>query len=164
LPQASLSFSAQTLVSVLGLDFSLIANCIFAPLILKEKLKKTDIVATGIIVCGAALIVYFTSGSTQNFSVSELTSLFTRIPFIVLAAVILSLYVGLNTRLYLVNRAFEAKSKSAAHSNDGGKGKGNSDAYVKINTSLEAALNLTTQSAICSAISYTSAKCSVQVL
>ncbi len=155
----SLSFGAETIVSVIGLDATLISNCILAPLILKERLRNRDVVATGIIAIGAALIVYFSSGASQDYTVTELTDLFLRPPFIILAIVIILLLLGLQTRLYF---ATEKKKRLSNYRKQ--TQKQDTPTQGTGSNSLEVALNITTQSAICGAVGFTLAKCSTLVI
>ena len=90
---AALAFASQSLIAPLG-SLTLVSNVFLAPLLLKEKLSRRDVVCTLVIVVGAALAVSCASHDDSTQSVSAMFSNFLRIQFIAYAAlVVLSVVV-----------------------------------------------------------------------
>jgi len=70
-------FAAQSLLAPLG-GSTIVFNALLSPCFLKEKLFRTDIYATVIILLGCTLTVAFGDHGSQEFSVDELISYFGR--------------------------------------------------------------------------------------
>ena len=63
----SYAFAPASVVAPLG-TVALIANCFIAPVMLKEKFRKKDIIGITLSIAGAVIVVL--SGKSQNRSVS----------------------------------------------------------------------------------------------
>lgn len=74
-------YTSQALAATLG-SFSLVTNGVFAPLILGEKLTKAIVISIGVIVGGSVLVVLASSHAVQDYTLSELISLYEREMFI----------------------------------------------------------------------------------
>eukprot|EP00698_Gefionella_okellyi_P003137 TRINITY_DN12931_c0_g1_i1.p1 TRINITY_DN12931_c0_g1~~TRINITY_DN12931_c0_g1_i1.p1 ORF type:complete len:474 (-),score=99.18 TRINITY_DN12931_c0_g1_i1:235-1656(-) len=71
----ALGFAAQTIIAPLG-SVSLLSNCIFAPLFLKEKFVLRDFISTMVIIGGTILIVIFGSKQDSAYNLDQLLQLF----------------------------------------------------------------------------------------
>ena len=91
---AALAFASQSLIAPLG-SLTLVSNVFLAPLLLKEKLSRRDVVCTLVIVVGAALAVSCASHDDSTQSVKAMFSNFLRIQFIAYAALVVLSVVGL---------------------------------------------------------------------
>ena len=91
---AALAFASQSLIAPLG-SLTLVSNVFLAPLLLKEKLSRRDVICTLVIVVGAALAVSCASHSDSTPTVSAMFSNFLRIQFIAYAALVVLSVVGL---------------------------------------------------------------------
>ena len=83
----AMGFSSQSVVATLG-SFSLVTNCIFAPLILKEQLSWVMALSVGIIMLGSGVVVLSSNHDNQDYTLDELTALFKRDLFVVYMAVL----------------------------------------------------------------------------
>lgn len=88
----ALSFAPQSLVAPLG-SLTLVSNVIFAPLLLKEKITRRDLIATITIVTGSAIAVSFASHDDVTYQMVELFTFFFRLPFLFYITAVL-LYVS----------------------------------------------------------------------
>ena len=91
---AALAFASQSLIAPLG-SLTLVSNVFLAPLLLKEKLSRRDVICTLVIVVGAALAVSCASHDDSTQSVSAMFSNFLRIQFIAYAALVVLSVVAL---------------------------------------------------------------------
>ncbi|CCM03376.1 uncharacterized protein FIBRA_05506 [Fibroporia radiculosa] len=78
----SYAFAPASVVAPLG-TFALIANCIFAPLMLKERFHKRDFLGILIAVVGAVTVVLSSNPSDQRLDPQGLVHAVTRRPFII---------------------------------------------------------------------------------
>ena len=134
----SLGLASQVLTSVLG-SFSLVANCVFSPLILKESLTRHDLISTSIIIIGASIVVGFSSHEQENYDLAVLLEFFQEPPFEIYFSSLIILSIIIRVKLYTVDSS-TAVGKS----------------YVP--------LLYTILSGICGATSLTFAKCAVQLV
>ncbi|KAG1678004.1 hypothetical protein FOA52_000799 [Chlamydomonas sp. UWO 241] len=72
---ASFAFAAQSLLAALG-SVQFIANVIFAATVLKEKVTIMIITATGLIIGGCLMLVFFGDQSSTVYTVEELMDLY----------------------------------------------------------------------------------------
>lgn len=100
---AALGFGAQSIVAPLG-SMTLVANIIFAPLMIGEKVTRSDVLATLSIVAGCTLSVAFASHKDCLLTVDELFALYRTVRFAVYFSLIL---VAIFVALFCV-RKFEA--------------------------------------------------------
>ena len=91
---AALAFASQSLIAPLG-SLTLVSNVFLAPLLLKEKLSRRDVVCTLVIVVGAALAVGCASHDDTTPTVDAMFSNFLRIQFIAYAALVVLSVVAL---------------------------------------------------------------------
>ncbi|CAE7057136.1 unnamed protein product [Rhizoctonia solani] len=82
----SYAYAPASLVAPLG-AVALISNCLFAPLILHERFRKQDLLGIGLSILGAVTVVYASQSSSARLDPDALIYAFTRIPFIVWAAI-----------------------------------------------------------------------------
>ncbi|KAL5530191.1 hypothetical protein ACEPAF_6448 [Sanghuangporus sanghuang] len=82
----SYGFAPASVVAPLG-TFALIANCFFAPLMLKERFRKRDLLGILLAILGAITVVLSASSSDRRLDPDALIHAITQRPFIVLAAV-----------------------------------------------------------------------------
>ena len=61
---ASMSFASQTLLAVLGC-FSPLSNVFIAPWLLKEPVRRADILSLPLIIGGSVIVVFFSDHSPQ---------------------------------------------------------------------------------------------------
>ena len=108
---AALAFASQSLIAPLG-SLTLVSNVFLAPLLLKEKLSRRDVVCTLVIVVGAALAVSCASHDDSTQSVSAMFSNFLRIEFIAYAAVVVLSVVALRVMTWKA-----AALRKRAHNN-----------------------------------------------
>jgi magnesium transporter len=78
---AALAFAAQSLVAILG-SFTLVANILLAPLMLNEKVSKTDVRAVMMIVIGCMIAVSFGQHESKVHTLDNLLYMFGRVPMI----------------------------------------------------------------------------------
>ncbi|KAI5125033.1 hypothetical protein M0805_007457 [Coniferiporia weirii] len=81
----SYAFAPASVVAPLG-TFALIANCLFAPLMLKERFRKRDLLGVGLAVMGAITVVLSANPSDKRLDPANLIHAITQHAFIVLAA------------------------------------------------------------------------------
>ena len=89
---AALIFAPQSVIAPLG-SLTLVSNSIFAPILLQEKIGYREIIATILIVVGAAIAVSFGPHADVVYSVEQLFNFYTRGPFIAYALAI-AIYMG----------------------------------------------------------------------
>ncbi|KAL5527612.1 hypothetical protein ACEPAG_6413 [Sanghuangporus baumii] len=82
----SYGFAPASVVAPLG-TFALIANCFFAPLMLKERFRKRDLLGILLAILGAITVVLSASSSDRRLDPDALIHAITQKPFIVLAAI-----------------------------------------------------------------------------
>ncbi|KAB5596252.1 NIPA-like protein 2 [Ceratobasidium theobromae] len=82
----SYAYAPASLVAPLG-AVALIANCLFAPLMLHERFRTQDLWGMGLCILGAFTVVYSSHSSSARLDPDTLIHALTRIPFIVWAAV-----------------------------------------------------------------------------
>jgi len=70
-------FAAQSMLAPLG-GSTIVFNALLSPFFLDEKLTRTDMLATGIILAGCTLTVAFGDQSEQSFTVDDLIDAYTR--------------------------------------------------------------------------------------
>lgn len=78
----SFGFASLSLLAPLG-AMTLVVNVLMAPLILKERLTKLDLVATAVIVAGTVLSVAFGSKESVEHDIHELMLLYIQPPFLI---------------------------------------------------------------------------------
>lgn len=108
---AALVFAPQSVIAPLG-SLTLVSNTIFAPMLLREKITKCDVVATSLIVIGAAVAVSFGPHEDITYTVDELFSFYKRGPFIAYAFVV-CVYMAI---LYVSIRKMELLESIDPHS------------------------------------------------
>ncbi|ORX37569.1 magnesium transporter NIPA-domain-containing protein [Kockovaella imperatae] len=92
----SYGFAPASVVAPLG-TVALIANCIFAPLILRERFHAKELIGMGLAIVGAVTVVYSSNASNPRLDPDGLVHAIRQVPFIVytclnlVAMVILSL-------------------------------------------------------------------------
>lgn len=74
---SALTFAPQSLIAPLG-SLTLVSNTIFAPLLLKEKIEKRDVLATATIILGSTIAVMFASHEDVTYGIFELFSFYRR--------------------------------------------------------------------------------------
>ncbi|KAL5508027.1 hypothetical protein ACEPAH_5645 [Sanghuangporus vaninii] len=82
----SYGFAPASVVAPLG-TFALIANCFFAPLMLKERFRKRDLLGMLLAILGAITVVLSASSSDRRLDPDALIHAITQRPFLVLAAI-----------------------------------------------------------------------------
>nr|XP_018260091.1 uncharacterized protein I303_07008 [Kwoniella dejecticola CBS 10117]OBR82249.1 hypothetical protein I303_07008 [Kwoniella dejecticola CBS 10117] len=90
----SYGFAPASVVAPLG-TVALIANCIFAPLILREKFHKRELFGMALAIIGAITVVWSSNGSNPRLNPDQLISALKRIPFIVYTILTIVLLVTL---------------------------------------------------------------------
>ncbi|KAF5333466.1 hypothetical protein D9611_002306 [Ephemerocybe angulata] len=82
----SYAFAPASVVAPLG-TFALIANCFFAPLMLKEKFRKRDLIGVLIAIIGAITVVLASNASDTRLDADGLLRAVLQIPFMVFSIV-----------------------------------------------------------------------------
>ncbi|KAG8965939.1 hypothetical protein FRC03_012775 [Tulasnella sp. 419] len=82
----SYAFAPASVVAPLG-TFALIANCFFAPLMLKEEFRRRDLWGIFIAIVGAVTVVIASKSSDVRLDPKALLHALTRIPFLVYLSV-----------------------------------------------------------------------------
>ncbi|KAH9843962.1 DUF803-domain-containing protein [Rhodofomes roseus] len=82
----SYAFAPASVVAPLG-TFALIANCFFAPLMLKERFRKRDFMGILIAVMGAVTVVLSANPSDVRLGPDALVHAITQRPFVIYAAI-----------------------------------------------------------------------------
>ncbi|KAH9938496.1 magnesium transporter NIPA-domain-containing protein [Fomitopsis serialis] len=82
----SYAFAPASVVAPLG-TFALIANCFFAPLMLKERFRKRDFLGILIAVVGAVTVVLSTNPSDVRLGPDALVHAITQRPFVIYAVI-----------------------------------------------------------------------------
>jgi hypothetical protein len=90
---AALAFGAQSIVAPLG-SISLVANIMFAQVMHGEKLSRTDLVATCVIILGCIVSVAFASHKNEICDIDTLLGLYAKPRFAIYASCILLLLTG----------------------------------------------------------------------
>ncbi|KAF9008899.1 magnesium transporter NIPA-domain-containing protein [Cyathus striatus] len=85
----SYAYAPASVVAPLG-TFALVANCIFAPLLLKEQFRKRDVLGILIAIIGAVTVVLSTNSTDTRLDPDALIRAISQLPFIVYSAI----YVG----------------------------------------------------------------------
>jgi magnesium transporter len=86
---AALSFVPQSLETPVG-GSAMIANVVFASLILKEKFTRMDAIGTGLVLAGICIVAAFANKESACYTVDELVALYGE-PFFVMYLVIVAL-------------------------------------------------------------------------
>ncbi|KDQ21054.1 hypothetical protein BOTBODRAFT_183714 [Botryobasidium botryosum FD-172 SS1] len=89
----SYAFAPASVVAPLG-TVALIANCIFAPLLLKERFHKRDLFGMFLAICGAVTVVIASKSSDVRFDMDGLIKAISQPVFIV--------YAGINVLLAII--------------------------------------------------------------
>ncbi|KAI9639504.1 magnesium transporter NIPA-domain-containing protein [Dioszegia hungarica] len=89
----SYAFAPASVVAPLG-TVALVANCIFAPIILKERFRPRELIGMGLAILGAVTVVYASSDTNPRLDPSELVIAITQPPFLI--------YTGINLLLLLM--------------------------------------------------------------
>lgn len=92
----SYAFAPASVVAPLG-TFALIANCFFAPLMLKERFRKRDFLGILIAVIGAVTVVLSANPSDVRLGPDALVHAITQRPFVIYAAIYIAGAVILTT-------------------------------------------------------------------
>ncbi|WWC95670.1 hypothetical protein V866_002535 [Kwoniella sp. B9012] len=90
----SYGFAPASVVAPLG-TVALIANCIFAPLILKEKFHKRELFGMALAIIGAITVVWSSNGSNPRLNPSQLIAALKRLPFIIYTLITVLLLITL---------------------------------------------------------------------
>ena len=85
----AVTWAAASLVAPLA-SVTLVINQILAPCTLGETLTRTDVLATAVIVVGVVMATVFGSHCESSYEPEDLLGLYAKIPFLVVAAVIIS--------------------------------------------------------------------------
>ncbi|WVQ77493.1 hypothetical protein IAR50_007179 [Cryptococcus sp. DSM 104548] len=88
----SYGFAPASVVAPLG-TVALIANCVFAPLILKERFYKRELFGMALAIIGAVTVVWSSSNTNPRLDPDQLLQALTRTPFLI--------YTSLNILLLL---------------------------------------------------------------
>ncbi|OCF39666.1 hypothetical protein I317_06521 [Kwoniella heveanensis CBS 569] len=78
----SYGFAPASVVAPLG-TVALIANCIFAPLILRERFHKRELIGMALAILGAVTVVWSSNGSNPRLDPSQLIAAIRRLPFVI---------------------------------------------------------------------------------
>ena len=84
---AALAFAPQSVIAPLG-SLTLVSNVFLAPLLLKERLSRRDVLCTLIIVGGAALAVGCASNGDREVTVQQMFRYFLHLQFLVYAVLV----------------------------------------------------------------------------
>ncbi|WWC92636.1 uncharacterized protein L201_007595 [Kwoniella dendrophila CBS 6074] len=90
----SYGFAPASVVAPLG-TVALIANCIFAPLILRERFHKRELFGMALAILGAITVVWSSNGSNPRLNPEQLITALKRIPFIIYTSITFTLLIGL---------------------------------------------------------------------
>lgn len=82
----SYAFAPASVVAPLG-TFALIANCFFAPIMLKERFRKRDLAGVSLAVIGAVTVVLASNSSDTQLDYDSLLKAIKQIPFIVFSGI-----------------------------------------------------------------------------
>ncbi|TEB35526.1 DUF803-domain-containing protein [Coprinellus micaceus] len=82
----SYAFAPASVVAPLG-TFALIANCFFAPIMLREKFRKRDLLGVLIAIIGAVTVVLASNASDTRLDADNLLRAILQIPFMVFSIV-----------------------------------------------------------------------------
>jgi len=99
----ALGFAPQSVVAPLG-SLTLIANVIFAPILLKEVVSRLDIMSTMAISFGCTLCIAFSTHTEHDFTAEELYALFRSRPFLVYGFGVLSLGIAFFSQIQMIYR------------------------------------------------------------
>ncbi|WVR07918.1 hypothetical protein IAU60_004961 [Kwoniella sp. DSM 27419] len=77
----SYGFAPASVVAPLG-TVALIANCIFAPLILRERFYRRELFGMALAILGAVTVVWSSNGSNPRLNPAQLITALKRLPFI----------------------------------------------------------------------------------
>ncbi|KAL7425254.1 hypothetical protein Q5752_000942 [Cryptotrichosporon argae] len=83
----SYGFAPASVVAPLG-TVALIANCVFAPLILKESINRRTIVGVALAITGAVTVVWSSNDTNPRLSPDQLTAALLATPFLVYTAIV----------------------------------------------------------------------------
>ncbi|KAG8891088.1 hypothetical protein FRB98_000097 [Tulasnella sp. 332] len=81
----SYAFAPASVVAPLG-SFALVANCFFAPFMLKERFRKQDLLGVFIAILGAVTVVSAAKSKEVRLDPAGLLHAMTRIPFLIYAS------------------------------------------------------------------------------
>nr|XP_019043715.1 hypothetical protein I302_08296 [Kwoniella bestiolae CBS 10118]OCF22645.1 hypothetical protein I302_08296 [Kwoniella bestiolae CBS 10118] len=90
----SYGFAPASVVAPLG-TVALIANCIFAPLILRERFHKRELFGMALAIIGAITVVWSSNGSNPRLNPSQLIAALKRLPFIIYTILTILLLISL---------------------------------------------------------------------
>ncbi|KAI0265144.1 magnesium transporter NIPA-domain-containing protein [Gloeopeniophorella convolvens] len=96
----SYAFAPASIVAPLG-TFALIANCLFAPLLLHERLRKRDLFGVALAIVGAVTVVFSANTSDSRLSPERLIQAISQRVFLVFSivyAIIAFILAGLSER------------------------------------------------------------------
>ena len=85
---AALGFAPQTLITPVG-GFTMVANVFFAHSFLGEAFSLKDGFATTLVIAGVILVAAFASKGSNCYTLTELTELYRRPPFIVYCVIVI---------------------------------------------------------------------------
>jgi len=105
---AAFGFAAQSLLAPLG-GSTIVFNALLSPCMTQEKLMRTDIMATFVILLGCTITVAFGDQSEQTFTVDELISYYIRVDVVLYFVVILIFVVS----VFFTLRRLEAPYRDA---------------------------------------------------
>lgn len=97
----SYAFAPASVVAPLG-TFALIANCLFAPLLLQERLRKRDLFGVFLAVIGAITVVLSSNTSDTRLSPEKLFKAVSQHAFLIFSAIYVvcaSILMGLSERI-----------------------------------------------------------------
>ncbi|KAG6837953.1 hypothetical protein H0H93_008347 [Arthromyces matolae] len=92
----SYAWAPASVVAPLG-TFALIANCLFAPLLLGEHFRQRDLIGITIAIVGAVTVVLSTNASNTRLDPDALLKAISQMPFIIYSAIYLGLGLILAT-------------------------------------------------------------------
>ncbi|KAK8849813.1 hypothetical protein IAR55_005149 [Kwoniella newhampshirensis] len=78
----SYGFAPASVVAPLG-TVALIANCVFAPLILREQFHKKELLGMGLAIVGAVTVVWSSNSANPRLDPPQLLVALTRLPFLI---------------------------------------------------------------------------------
>ena len=91
---AALAFASQSQIAPLG-SLTLVSNVFLAPLLLKEKLSRRDVVCTLVIVAGAALAVLCAAHDDATLTMQEMFGYFLHYQFVLYAVIVVAVVLAL---------------------------------------------------------------------
>nr|XP_031858329.1 uncharacterized protein CI109_006300 [Kwoniella shandongensis]KAA5525401.1 hypothetical protein CI109_006300 [Kwoniella shandongensis] len=95
----SYGFAPASVVAPLG-TVALIANCVFAPLILREQFHKKELIGMALAIIGAVTVVWSSNSANPRLDPPQLLTALSRLPFVlytILNFLLLSLFLFLSS-------------------------------------------------------------------